>query len=287
MSTRSLITLATCRYPRTSSARTPDSIVSAIRPSFARRRGSVAAPTAGLHFTPELLLQLEAAGVERAALTLHVGYGTFKPMRAERVEEHTVDPETYEISEHTASAIGYTAAAGRRVVVVGTTSTRAVESAHLGRDTGVRAGAGTTDLFITPGFEFGVVDALLTNFHLPRSSLLMLVCAFGGTEHVLRLSRSRRAPLSLLQLRRLHVADIDHLSNRRRRELKSRPAVGRREPDPGSRASQRLVAVSGPPGATPIAIAMSSPHARSTFGRGERVSGCYAVAPHCCRSPAT
>ena len=152
---------------------------------FARHRGSVAAPTAGLHFTPDLLHQLEAAGVERAALTLHVGYGTFKPMRAERVEEHTVDPETYEISEHTASAIGDTAAAGRRVVAVGTTSTRAVESAHLGRDTGVRAGAGTTDLFITPGFEFGVVDALLTNFHLPRSSLLMLVCAFGGTEHVL------------------------------------------------------------------------------------------------------
>jgi S-adenosylmethionine:tRNA ribosyltransferase-isomerase len=151
---------------------------------FAAHRGSVAAPTAGLHFTPALLDRLQAAGVEVATITLHVGYGTFKPVRVETVEEHVVDPERYAVSEAAASAINRARAEGRRVVVVGTTSTRALESA-VGEDGRVRAGAATTSLYIHPGHRFRVVDALMTNFHVPRSSLLFLVCAFGGREHVL------------------------------------------------------------------------------------------------------
>jgi S-adenosylmethionine:tRNA ribosyltransferase-isomerase len=151
---------------------------------YAERRGSIAAPTAGLHFTPELLARLEAAGVDRAAVTLHVGYGTFKPVRAERVEEHSVDPERYTIDEATTMRLNRARAEGRRVVAVGTTTTRALESASAsGR---VVAGEGTATLFIHPeSHRFQCVDALLTNFHLPRSSLLMLVCAFGGRERVL------------------------------------------------------------------------------------------------------
>lgn len=152
---------------------------------FSRVRGSVAAPTAGLHFTPELLTHLEARGVERVSITHHVGYGTFKPVRVNDVEAHHVDAETYSIDTEAAEAINRARADGRRVVVVGTTTTRALESA-------VRAGAGvvlpgraTTELFIYPGFEFRVVQALVTNFHVPRSSLLFLVCAFGGRDHVL------------------------------------------------------------------------------------------------------
>ena len=150
---------------------------------YARARGSIAAPTAGLHFDDALLGALEAAGITRASVTLHVGYGTFKPVRVERVEDHTVDAEAFEIPPSTAAAIAATRARDGRVVAVGTTTTRALESAA--QDGGVRAGAGQTELFIHPGFRFHVVDALLTNFHLPRSSLLMLVCAFGGRELVL------------------------------------------------------------------------------------------------------
>lgn len=152
---------------------------------YSRVRGSVAAPTAGLHFTPDLLSRLEARGVERVSITHHVGYGTFKPVRVEEVEAHTVDAETYAIEHDVADAINRARDDGRRVVVVGTTTTRALESAVRAGDGRVRPGRATTELFIHPGFEFRVVQALVTNFHVPRSSLLFLVCAFAGREHVL------------------------------------------------------------------------------------------------------
>jgi S-adenosylmethionine:tRNA ribosyltransferase-isomerase len=148
---------------------------------FARARGSIAAPTAGLHFDEALVAALDRAGVGRTAITLHVGYGTFKPVRAERVEEHQVDAERYEISEAAARAVRETHEARRRVVAVGTTTTRALESAADGTG-GVHAGRRTTDLFIYPGYRFRVIDALVTNFHLPQSSLLMLVAAFAGRD---------------------------------------------------------------------------------------------------------
>ena len=152
---------------------------------FARVRGSVAAPTAGLHFTPQLLAALEDRGVERAEVTLHVGYGTFKPVRVARVEDHVVDPEFYEVSETTASAIVRAKQEGRRVIAVGTTTTRALEDAAARGEGRVVAGAGTASLFIYPGYGFRVLDGLLTNFHLPASSLLMLVSAFAGRENIL------------------------------------------------------------------------------------------------------
>ena len=155
---------------------------------WAAKPGAIAAPTAGLHFTPELLAELERTGIERAAVTLHVGLGTFKPVVAELVHEHRMDLERFEIPEAAARAITQARDEGRRVVAVGTTVVRTLESAA--RETGVlRAGAGSTDLFVTPGFRFHVVDALLTNFHLPRSTLLFLVCAFAGRERVLHAYR--------------------------------------------------------------------------------------------------
>lgn len=152
---------------------------------FARERGSVAAPTAGLHFDAPLLDAIEAAGVERVSVTLHVGYGTFKPVRAEVVEEHVVDPEPYEISAAAADAINRARAAGRRVIAVGTTTTRALEDAAQRGGGYVRAGRTSAEIFIHPGHVFRAIDGLLTNFHLPKSSLLMLVAAFGGRERVL------------------------------------------------------------------------------------------------------
>jgi len=152
---------------------------------YARVRGSVAAPTAGLHFTPELLAALAARGVERTEITLHVGYGTFKPVRVARVEDHSVDPERYEISEEAASAIARAKQDGRRVIAVGTTTTRALEDAASRGAGQVPAGARTASLFIYPGFAFRAIDGLLTNFHLPSSSLLMLVAAFAGREKIL------------------------------------------------------------------------------------------------------
>ncbi len=152
---------------------------------YARARGSVAAPTAGLHFSDTLLAALDARGVERAAITLHVGYGTFKPVRAERVEDHTVDPEPFEIGEAAATGINLALDEGRRIVAVGTTTTRALETAVRAGEGRVRVGAARTDLFIYPGFEFQAVGGLITNFHLPRSSLLMLVAAFAGRERIL------------------------------------------------------------------------------------------------------
>jgi S-adenosylmethionine:tRNA ribosyltransferase-isomerase len=152
---------------------------------FARVRGSVAAPTAGLHFDDRLMAALAARGVERAEVTLHVGYGTFSPVRATRVEDHVVDPEPYEISEEAAAAIARARDEHRRVVAVGTTTTRALEDAAIRGGGRVLPGAAGASLFIYPGHRFRVVDGLLTNFHLPASSLLMLVAAFGGREQVL------------------------------------------------------------------------------------------------------
>jgi S-adenosylmethionine:tRNA ribosyltransferase-isomerase len=152
---------------------------------YARARGSVAAPTAGLHFTQHILDALTDRGIERAEVTLHVGYGTFKPIKADRVEDHVVDPEAYEISPEAAAAIARARDAGRRVIAVGTTTTRALEDAARRGDGAVAAGAASADVFIYPGFEFRVVTGLLTNFHLPKSSLLMLVCAFAGRDVVL------------------------------------------------------------------------------------------------------
>jgi S-adenosylmethionine:tRNA ribosyltransferase-isomerase len=157
---------------------------------FARARGSVAAPTAGLHFDDRVLAGLAAAGIGRAAVTLHVGYGTFKPVRADRVEDHVVDPERFEIAPATAEAIAETHRAGRRVVAVGTTTTRALESAACG-DHRVAVGPGEARIFLhptegeRPGAAFRVVDGLVTNFHLPESSLLMLVSAFAGRDLIL------------------------------------------------------------------------------------------------------
>jgi S-adenosylmethionine:tRNA ribosyltransferase-isomerase len=154
---------------------------------YAREPGAVAAPSAGLHFDPVLLERLRDKGVASAFLTLHVGVGTFQPVRVEHIEDHRMHSECYRVPPDTAAAVERTRAAGGRVVAVGTTSLRALESAvHAGR---LEAGSGETDLFITPGFSFRAVDWLLTNFHLPRSTLLMLVAAFAGLENVRRAYR--------------------------------------------------------------------------------------------------
>ena len=152
---------------------------------YARERGSVAAPTAGLHFTTALLDQLAARGVGRADVTLHVGYGTFKPIRADRVEDHEVDPETFSVSADAAAALTRARAEGRRVIAVGTTTVRVLESLAADRDGRIGPQAGETRLFIRPGHRFRVVNGLITNFHLPRSSLLVLVAAFAGRERIL------------------------------------------------------------------------------------------------------
>jgi len=151
---------------------------------YAREEGSVAAPTAGLHFTTALLERLRQRGIERVELVLHVGPGTFRPVEALDVREHRVDPERFAIPEATAAAVDRARAEGRRVIAVGTTATRALESA-LGPGGRLHPGQGETALVIVPGFRFRAVDALVTNFHLPRSSLLLLVSAFGGRERVL------------------------------------------------------------------------------------------------------
>ena len=153
--------------------------------AFARHDGAVAAPTAGLHFTPELLAALEARGVRRASITLHVGAGTFLPVRVEDVAAHPIHAERGAIGPETVQAIAQTRQAGGRVVAVGTTTLRLLESAASGEGL-IEAFGGETSLFILPGFRFQVVDMLLTNFHLPRSTLFMLVCAFAGTDRMQR-----------------------------------------------------------------------------------------------------
>lgn len=153
---------------------------------FARERGSAAAPTAGLHFTDEILGQLRDRGIETTELTLHVGLGTFQPVRVDRVEEHKIHRESYNISRETAEKINSALNAGRRIIAIGTTTVRTLEhAASLSQDGMVRAGAGEAAIFIYPGYEFRVVKGMLTNFHLPQSTLLMLVCAFADRERVL------------------------------------------------------------------------------------------------------
>jgi S-adenosylmethionine:tRNA ribosyltransferase-isomerase len=154
---------------------------------FAQRPGAVAAPTASLHFDAGVLAALEARGVGRAQVTLHVGAGTFQPVRSENLDEHRMHTEWFEVPESTVAAIEATRARGGRVVAAGTTTLRALESAALGGR--LQAGARDTDLFIRPGFQFNVVDTLVTNFHLPKSTLLMLVSAFAGHEQVRALYR--------------------------------------------------------------------------------------------------
>jgi len=154
---------------------------------FAARPGAVAAPTASLHFDEALLDALAARGVRRAAITLHVGAGTFQPVRTENLDEHRMHSEWFEVSPETVAAIEATRRAGGRVVAAGTTTLRALESAARGG--ALAPYRGETDIFIRPGFEFRVVDRLITNFHLPRSTLMMLVSAFAGHEHVRALYR--------------------------------------------------------------------------------------------------
>jgi S-adenosylmethionine:tRNA ribosyltransferase-isomerase len=161
---------------------------------YAGPGGAVAAPTAGLHFTPELIESLNRAGVGLTALTLHVGYGTFQPVRTADIRSHRVGVEFFRIGEKAAGAISRARNRGGRIVAVGTTVVRALETA-AGENGGVGPYEGKTGLTITPGFRFRVVDALITNFHLPRSSLLFLVCAFAGREKILnayRFAVSRR-----------------------------------------------------------------------------------------------
>jgi len=149
---------------------------------FAREKGSVAAPTAGLHFDADLLQQLAARGIDTAYVTLHVGAGTFQPVRVQQLSEHRMHRERWQLPQATVAAIAATRQRGGRIVAVGTTTLRTLESAARAGD--LRGGSGETDLFVTPGFEFKVVDRLVTNFHLPKSTLLMLVSAFGGLEHI-------------------------------------------------------------------------------------------------------
>src|SRR6267154_2683125 len=158
---------------------------------FAKRPGAVAAPTAGLHFTPEILEAVRAKGVETCELTLDVGLGTFQPIHVEDLKDHVMHGERYEISPDAASKINNARRSGKRILAVGTTVVRALEDAAVratndGSTEVVAAGPAEAKLFITPGFSFRIVDELLTNFHLPRATLLALVCAFAGKEHVMR-----------------------------------------------------------------------------------------------------
>ncbi len=157
---------------------------------YAQTRGSVAAPTAGLHFTPEILERIRARGIEIVEITLHVGLGTFQPVRVEKVEDHKLHQEWYEIPAAAARAINRAKAENRRVVAVGTTTVRTLEYAaeYAAKQPGgnrIESGRGEADAFIYPGYRFQIVDALLTNFHLPQSTLLMLVCALAGKDFVL------------------------------------------------------------------------------------------------------
>jgi S-adenosylmethionine:tRNA ribosyltransferase-isomerase len=150
---------------------------------FAEQEGAVAAPTAGLHFDEDTMAKLQAKGINTAFVTLHVGSGTFQPVRVENLDEHIMHNEYFAVTEKTIAAVEQTRARGGRVIAIGTTAVRALESAAKTGE--LTSGFGDTDLFITPGYQFKVVDAMLTNFHLPESTLLMLVCAFAGYEKVM------------------------------------------------------------------------------------------------------
>lgn len=151
---------------------------------YAREEGSAAAPTAGLHFTKELLSQLQEQGIDISYVTLHVGLGTFRPVKVDKIEEHVMHREIYHIDEETAQAINETKKRGGRIIAVGTTSCRTLESAAIAPGI-VQSGSSETGIFIYPGYEFKILDALITNFHLPESTLIMLVSALAGRDHVL------------------------------------------------------------------------------------------------------
>lgn len=151
---------------------------------YAREEGSAAAPTAGLHFTKELLNQLQEQGIDISYVTLHVGLGTFRPVKVDKIEEHVMHREIYHIDEETAQAINETKKRGGRIIAVGTTSCRTLESAAIAPGI-VQSGSSETGIFIYPGYEFKILDALITNFHLPESTLIMLVSALAGRDHVL------------------------------------------------------------------------------------------------------
>ncbi|MDQ6653857.1 MAG: tRNA preQ1(34) S-adenosylmethionine ribosyltransferase-isomerase QueA [Acidobacteriota bacterium] len=155
---------------------------------FARKKGAIAAPTAGLHFTPQVIEALLARQARFVEITLHVGYGTFEPVRVQEIEQHRVGAESFQISEEAAHVINESRAQGGRIIAIGTTTSRALESA-VNAEGRIESSERETDLTITPGFKFRVTDALLTNFHLPRSSLLLLVCAFGGRDFTLEAYR--------------------------------------------------------------------------------------------------
>ena len=152
---------------------------------FAQKRGAIAAPTAGLHFTSEILEEIKSVGIEVAEITLHVGYGTFEPVRVEDLSEHKVLPERYEISEETAQIINKAKAESRRIIAIGTTTTRTLESA-IDANNKVKAGKDFASLTITPNYKFKIIGGLLTNFHLPQSSLLVLTSTFGGHELIMK-----------------------------------------------------------------------------------------------------
>ncbi len=155
---------------------------------YAREPGSAAAPTAGLHFTPELLKKIEAKGINIVKVLLHVGLGTFRPVKAEDILDHVMHSESYSVSAESAQLINETKAAGKRVIAVGTTSVRTLESACDEQGI-IKQGSGDTSIFIFPGYKFKVVDTLITNFHLPKSTLLMLISAFMGKENALKMYR--------------------------------------------------------------------------------------------------
>ena len=152
---------------------------------YAKNDGSAAAPTAGLHFTKELLADLKAQGIEQTYVTLHVGLGTFRPVKAEKIEEHVMHREVYSVSKEAADEINRTKAEGGRIIAVGTTSCRTLESAAVSKGV-IQPGSSETGIFIYPGYEFKMLDGLITNFHLPESTLIMLVSALAGREHVLK-----------------------------------------------------------------------------------------------------
>jgi S-adenosylmethionine:tRNA ribosyltransferase-isomerase len=156
---------------------------------YAKRSGSIAAPTAGLHFTPEIIKNIGLKGINRCEILLHVGPGTFQPVRCEEIEEHRLEPEYFEIEDGVAETIGREKTAGKKLVAVGTTTTRTLESWIRRKGEPWKGASGFCDLFIYPGFEFKAVDVLLTNFHLPRSTLFMLVCALAGRDFMLECYR--------------------------------------------------------------------------------------------------
>ncbi|CAM5348643.1 S-adenosylmethionine:tRNA ribosyltransferase-isomerase [Bacillus safensis subsp. safensis] len=191
--------------------------VNAIKPFIQKEVGSAAAPTAGLHFTTELLDALKAKGVHIAFITLHVGLGTFRPVSAERIEEHEMHAEFYEMNEETADELNRIRKEGGRIISVGTTSTRTLETIASAHDGEFKASSGWTSIFIYPGYTFKAIDGMITNFHLPKSSLIMLVSALAGREHVLKAyNEAVKEGRPILQLWRCHADSITSYNKDRR-----------------------------------------------------------------------